>query len=425
MHRASWLVGLGAALLFGSAHARYVSLTPPSGYSAGGGPGGSYAAAAGAISNAKASSNFTGSVTKIPAGMRYAAGASRIAARALGLSPFGLGIAGAAWFASKCVAVEGGQFVLTCGGDVPPQSDGNQWRAQSDYPGRVYSPTKELALLHYVDYLRTQASAGQSFNALGCGTGNCLYTRRDSNGVTYGPFGVGMQGAPSSCPAGWYITPGGCVQTPPPQVLTPQEVEEELAPSPLPDGVPQEIPNVPLPIELPIWQPYIEPIGNPVPVPNSNPQTYKQPGIKLTPAPAVGDPWRADAEPVETPTDSPDPVEGPQPVPGVGQPQPEPAPTPTMCEENPGILACEKLKLGELTPDQVKNTAVPLAINPDSGFPSGGACPAPKTHVLMGRSFQFSVQPICDFASMIRPLLIGFAWLAAAMTFLGVARREN
>ena len=96
-----------------------------------------------------------------------------------------------------------------------------------------------------------------------------------------------------------------------------------------------------------------------------------------------------------------------------------------LCEKNPDILACQKLKLGELEAKPVVNEDRPLAITPDSGWGAGAAsCPQPKTVMFMGAQLAFEYTLFCDFAVAIKPLFIGFAWLSATLTFFGLARRD-
>lgn len=54
----------------------------------------------------------------------------------------------------------------------------------------------------------------------------------------------------------------------------------------------------------------------------------------------------------------------------------------------------------------------------DSGLASG-ACPAPVVISALGASVPISWQPACDFVGMLRPILIAFAGIAAALILLG------
>jgi hypothetical protein len=399
-----------------ASHARYASLTPPIGFVPGGGPGGSYKAAGGAIADAMASSRFTSTVTKIPVTMRYAAGASRIAARAFGLTPFGLAVAGAAWLASECIAYQNGGFQLVCGqeGNI---SSGKEYTIPT--LGSVGWKTTPQAACSAAATIRAGNFGAGTTGRVSANLATCTYYNAGGAAV----YEESISNRNSSCAAGWYITDSGCVQNLPPTPMTPQQMEDKMALKPLPANVPALIPNTALPIEMPVIAPFKQATGEPVPMPGTSPQTYKQPQVEVTPSPTAEDPFRVDVEPTEEITDDPEAEEGPQPIDPAKVNEPDPSPA--MCDDNPGILACEKLKLGELEPDKILNKDVQLSITKEPGFPSGGVCPAPKVYVLMGRSFSFSVQALCDFATMIKPLLIGFAWLSAALVFMGVARKES
>jgi hypothetical protein len=102
-----------------------------------------------------------------------------------------------------------------------------------------------------------------------------------------------------------------------------------------------------------------------------------------------------------------------------------PKETPGLCDLYPDILACQKPILGELAPVALANTNKNLLITKDSGWgPAGGACPAPRTATIMGQSISMPFTLLCDFATMINPILIGFAYLSAAMAFLGIGKRD-
>ncbi|MCT6717871.1 hypothetical protein [Acidovorax sp. K2F] len=204
------------------------------------------------------------------------------------------------------------------------------------------------------------------------GTSNgyqCNFSYRMSDGRT-GNYTVGVEVfGNSTCPAGWYYTPAGCVQTPPPKQVTQQEFEEALAPKPMPPTVPGELPQpTPLPVESPSpWvnpspganptsQPWRVPTGNPEPNPNYDPnapasptnQPYRQPYTDYIPSPTYDQPWRLDTRPgyryLPTPQGMNDPI--------TIDPVADPSNKPTedekqdLCEKHPNIVACED---GEIT----------------------------------------------------------------------------
>jgi hypothetical protein len=325
---------------------------------------------------------------------------------------------------------------------TPPQSDGFYWFAEfgTDLQAN-WGGTKEGACKAGYDRIDAANPQYRSQYLKFDLVGGTLYCFRKITQVSNGAVVAESQNFPrllqrgaNSCPAGWYMTPAGCMATPPPQTVTPEQIVEEMAPKPLPDvlplGVPYPLDPVapiifePTPGDNPQAQPLRVPQGNPVPVPDTNPQQYRQPVTRWAHSPTSTEPWRMSADPQD--------VVGTDPQ-GMTQPQPEASGSPNgekpeqfdLCKEHPDIIACQVFKPDELTPTPLVNKQVPLALNAEGGFPTGGSCPQPKSVQLMGKTFAFSMQPLCDFALGIKPLLIGFAWLSAALVFLGVARREN
>ena len=218
---------------------------------------------------------------------------------------------------------------------------------------------------------------------------------------------------------------------------------EKLAPLPMPSTVPQELPHtIPLPVERPVINPtpgdnpspgpLFVPTGDPVPNPNYNPdaapgpnnQPWLQPGVRVTPRPTPSNPWQVDVQPIDRPQNGPDPLpdneQNPDPQP---DDKPKPEESKSLCEKHPDILACQKL--GDVTPENLAKNTVALQINREEGFgPADGACPAPKEFMVMGKAMAFRWDLLCDLATQIRPLLVGFAYLSAALAFFGLSRRD-
>lgn len=229
------------------------------------------------------------------------------------------------------------------------------------------------------------------------------------------------------------------------------EVKPTIEQKPIPEKLPEVIqPLVPQtspviqPFQWPVNDPLINPdpalnpkpmfvpTGDPVRNPNYNPnaepspqnQPWIRPGVQIVPSPTPGEPWRVDVQPVDVPqptnnpNDTPDPNKDPD-------TKPEPKQDAALCEQYPDILACQKIKPGELEPVEIPNREVPLSIQPDTGWGTASAsCPAPKTGTVMGVALEMPYDLLCNFATAIKPLLIGFAWLSAALTFFGIGRRE-
>lgn len=100
----------------------------------------------------------------------------------------------------------------------------------------------------------------------------------------------------------------------------------------------------------------------------------------------------------------------------VTEPETETDTQPDECEKHPESVGCSSY--GTPEPIQPLSTlTVPL--NPDySPVGGAGSCPAPITV----KGITWSYQPICDFATAIRPLIIGFAWISFAFIVAGTVR---
>lgn len=441
MDRFSLIVGV--AVLFSAAGCAqaYVSPSPPAGF---GGTPGNWTHTPPTAAQ-QLGSIMRGPGPKIPSGpvangaFRLGSGAARALAGGIarGLIP-GVGLAlGVAWLASKCIEKQGGQWVLTCGGSTPPQSTGTEY-TNDQYLGGQWYPSVSAAC-GVANPARTAAynaanpnayRVEKGFNGLAC-LGEVF---RKGDNVLLGADNVTLRTRPDACPVGWYKTTAGCVQTPPPQVVTPEQIEEQMAPEPLPQTLP---PGFPYPLDplapfifepdtanppnpQPIWVPQ----GNPVPIPNTNPQQYRQPVTRFDPAPTTDDPFRLDARPEEIVGTSPTGMTSPQ-VGQSGQPAGEKPEQFDLCKEHPDIIACQVFKPDELEAKPVPNENKTLAITPDNGWgASSASCPADKSASLSFGPIAFSYEPLCLFASGIRPMVIALAWFSAALTFFGFARKD-
>lgn len=89
-----------------------------------------------------------------------------------------------------------------------------------------------------------------------------------------------------------------------------------------------------------------------------------------------------------------------------------------FCAENPTASICVASDFGSVDDsaltDQVKNVAItPVSVG------GAGSCPAPSVMVLHGHTYYFDWTTYCNFANMIKPVLLAFAWLAAAGILVG------
>lgn len=87
-----------------------------------------------------------------------------------------------------------------------------------------------------------------------------------------------------------------------------------------------------------------------------------------------------------------------------------------LCNVFPDILACsEKGNVEEQEePFKIPHTNNETTFSPDFFLPDNGVCPAPRTATYLGITMEFKYDMICNFAQMIRFLVIGIAAVAAA-----------
>ena len=356
-----------AAFLALSAHAGYAQLAPPAGFSTSSG-GFTYAAAANdrvygkVIHQAGAlTANVGGQAVKMPAAYRLAANAPRIAAAAIYLHPgvrTAVGIA--AWLGAAA-------FVYNTQTGLWEKSVDREGVFETDLV--FWTPLDNVQNGSPSVYHSSASSAcGKAVGAVGgyvtgVTDGNCVY-RKTIDGKEYGPYNIDVFSKRLNCPPGTQPTSGGCKSV----VVKFEPVPEEefirdLPLKPMPSTVPQELPYpTPLPVEQP-WinpspgenpqsQPLRVPTGTPVPIPNTDPQQYRQPYVDIVPAPTPDKPWQVDVKPGETTSTNPNPVENPQPD---SQDKPAEEEDKSLCEKHPEIAACEKVEVTDKPlPDQPK-----------------------------------------------------------------------
>ena len=325
-------------------------------------------------------------------------------------------------------------------------SDGYKWTHSFD---NIYYPSAELACRGFF------LIANQNYDYLFVRvvTGGCYYKTKLKTESSFGnkEYWLPLSGSPSTCPIGWYVTPAGCVQTPPMVPVPQTEFETQVAPLPWPDELPEQLPEGvpvldpkinPLPSPWDPSQPYKEPVGDPVPNPKFDPSKQPstenppkiQPTIRIVPSPTTSDPWRTDVTGKDEPVVGDEPVTNPKPDPTKPPADPASAPTPpadkaterqlSICEQFPNISACAPLGNA---PDKeaVQNREINVQVNPESGFgPDMGSCPAPRTLNLAAGPISMPYGLICDLATGVRPLVLTGAFLAAALMVVGVGRKQ-
>lgn len=92
-----------------------------------------------------------------------------------------------------------------------------------------------------------------------------------------------------------------------------------------------------------------------------------------------------------------------------------------FCKKNPMSIACAEL--GTLKDEKLETTELPVNVSYTSWGASNAQCPAPRViNLWEGKSISMSYQPVCDFVSMLRPLLIALAFVTAAFILGGFGR---
>lgn len=380
-----------------------------------------------------------GTSTTMPASYRLAANAPRIAAAAIFLNPYvRTAVSIATWLGAAAITYNAlsGKWEAVEDGEV---STGFEYTF--DYSATGWHPSLTTAANARLAYLKNSQASNvtRTLNSCNTETRVCQFSY-SAPGMSFNyEETAAIQAA--QCPPGSVKTPAGCRLTQTREITTPEEMGEILSPKPMPERVPLELPpGTPLPVDPPVInpepgpnpqpRPRFVPTGDPVQNPNYDPnaqpspenQPYIQPGVRVKPSPTPQEPLRVDLEPVNVPKPTPDPTpETDTTEPGT---QPKPEDQQSLCEKHPDIVACQKL--GELQPETLQTKTVTLTIERSDGFgPSTGTCPAPKTATIMGKQVAFQWDLLCDFASGIRPLLIGFAYLSAALAFMGLTRRGD
>lgn len=411
------LVIVASAVFSGGAHAGYAQLAPPVGWTSGGGlasgAGGSFnfgkAANTAQLVNGtvrtNAALNVGGRVVSVPATLRFAANAPRIAAAVIFAHPTLRTVATvASW--------------LLAAGIVWSEAQ-KRWEVKQPLTGTVYCGAPGF---HFESVCASSPQAAWSQMDVG----DAAFTGCQDVSSQFSCTGKTQQGYSATR----YLTFKEVSSTDPIPVETVEDFSQRINEKPVPPNLPQDIPDN-LPIDLPEIQPLFIPTGNPVPNPNFDPsaspgpnnQPWNQPGVRVTPAPVPGSPWQVDLQPINRPVDNPNPDPNPKPDPNPGDGDKPTEKEPGLCEMYPDIVACQKL--GSIDAKELPKKTVPLEISKQNVGPENGSCPAPRQFEIMGASMAFQWDLLCDFATGIRPILIGFAWLSAALAFVGLTRRGD
>lgn len=93
-----------------------------------------------------------------------------------------------------------------------------------------------------------------------------------------------------------------------------------------------------------------------------------------------------------------------------------------FCKKNPQSIACAEL--GELKDEKLEVVERPVDVSYTPWGSSNSQCPADKIIPLWeGHTLSLSWSPICQFASLLRPLVIALAFVGAGFIVAGVTRK--
>jgi hypothetical protein len=441
------LIGALWWVLFGvpQAHAGYAQLSPPAGWTAAASATerATYRAAANeawltATVRTSAALSVGGEAVTMPAALRLAANAGRFAGGFAFGNPYLL------------LAVVGGSIIFDWYAQNGFQWDstGQKWTKANSGPGictvgPCYAYTMSSGDGVYYNTIDSACNAGANTQTNAPGAiNNFTYIAYDPTVNANYPYGrCQLKRALKSDPNTWsyiYFVILRQARNPDPATYIPatqSDMENGMDGKPMPDAVAQKFP-APLPVEDPILnpspalapQPLRVPVGQPVPVPNTSPQQYKQPVVDAVPAPVPNtNPWRVDLQPKDVTSADPSGVTVPT-TPPTTDPSgttSTPNTNPDLCAQHPDASACATLGMPP-TQEAIPTKTIPMSMDPDSGWNIASAtCPAPHVVTLSGKSYEFSLQPMCDFASGIRPLVVAMAYVSAIFVFFGIARKSQ
>lgn len=93
-----------------------------------------------------------------------------------------------------------------------------------------------------------------------------------------------------------------------------------------------------------------------------------------------------------------------------------------FCKKNPQSIACAEL--GKLDDEELEVDERPIDVSYTPWGSSNSQCPADKIIPLWeGHTLSLSWLPICQFASLLRPLVIALAFVAAGFIVAGITRK--
>ncbi|WP_334106597.1 virulence factor TspB C-terminal domain-related protein [Methylobacillus sp.] len=95
----------------------------------------------------------------------------------------------------------------------------------------------------------------------------------------------------------------------------------------------------------------------------------------------------------------------------------------TDCDKYPDAIGCQVMgDVPQFEPLETKEIDMSSIVLRE--LPSDNSCPAPLYYTIGGHTITLSFDPICQYASAFKPLVIAAAWLSAAFIIVG-ARKDS
>lgn len=372
-------IGLMLGAIAAYSHAAAVPLMPGPGI-AGTSTGFTTASSfTGQFSAAAFNSSFTTSVggraVTMPASMRMAANAGQFAAAAVRLNPAALvGGAVAAWLLAYGLEWINGQWVKSEDATVP-----------SD--GLCGMTAQQCAMTASASY----GSLSPYWKSIS--GGSCYAGLRDYPNINVACTATGQPQKRPATDQDWAV-PGASP--------LPDSAASELAPKGVP--LPLDIPHI-LPHDIPLSDPYDDPVTG---------KRYRD-QARITPS---SNAKTADVQVTKVEVD-----EAGNPVKNPDGSEKAPEEQTDFCKKNPDASSCKPFD--DVPDSELQKKENPFSLNPVSGFGADNAsCPSPQQLFTKGgQAITWDWGQFCTFAQGIRPLIIGFAWLAAISMVIVVGRR--
>lgn len=450
-----------------SSVAAYTQLTPPAGWVTGSGPTARalYRADAAAIWDRRvggslyaktfATTTASGALTKLPVTLQLASTAGSVAARGI-YGPVALAsLTVAGLLAAKVWADSAGVRLIT-----DPASREQRWensalptniQGQPLYrvtdgfnrplPQTFTSPEAACSALKawWIENRRPPPSQTDSrYTTYAPGTaysdrhiGSCVIFSPVSQDIFF-DNSVTLDPSVGICPSGQYVIANNlCSSTPPPATISETDFIDRLKNKPIPLDLPKNLP-FPLPVDDPVFNPDPEGSPRPIWVPTgdpvkdtkqdpSQPDSWTQPGVRISPSPTPTDPWNVDVVPSSRTSPTPTPVTEPTSEPGTGQPgqsQPQKEiitcglPTTPPCKIDEKGTPTDPQLLEKTKPEDVVKPLKDFAENPKSKLPTlptiawSFALPTGCTSIMTPAFAPFLTEiNVCQFQPMFHELM--------------------